>query len=187
MVKIMKCKIISILMLSGCIYSSTVYSAHPQIVVNTDDKMTNYTLCLDNEDIYFNAQLDNGKYVSLCGYQHESPDSGYVKYRYGTLNNIELEFPNDKATPKGRFLSYNASIGKNVSGHWLFFYINSYRYSITTVAHNCIVTVRKGKDVLLRENCMKVSDLTVFGGLSSESLNYIVDRFPEQFQYPITD
>ncbi len=162
--------------------------AHPQIVFNED--LLNDTLCQDSEDIYFNAQLENGKLASLCGYQHYSPDTGYVKYRYGELNNIELEYPNDKKPPRGQFLTYHIRLNPNLQGHWIYFYINDDLYLISSFNNECLVSIddassMKRKKIFL-EYCDKQSSLKNFGLPSGLFIGEekIYKKFPEQFQDP---
>jgi hypothetical protein len=160
------------------------YAKHPQI----SDELNGLTktLCNDDEDIYYNALLDNGKLVSLCGYQHKSPDTGYVKYRYGKVNDIELEYPQDNNPPRGRFLTYNIQLGPNAQGQEFFFYIGDYRYSIASIAHNCMLLVMKGKEIIFRETCQEKSYLTDELIDSSQYINdkELYTKFPQQFQDP---
>lgn len=164
---------------------SSTYAIHPQINVKLSD--ITVTLCSDEEDIYFNAKLQNGKFASLCGYKHKSPSTGYVKYRYGLPGNIELEYPNDLGTPKGRFLTYHVRLGPNAQGGKIFFYIGDYRYNISNVAGNCSLRVSKGKNVVFESWCDEQLWLNTFGGSRSGSVilsDELIKRFPEQFQDP---
>ncbi|QXX06063.1 hypothetical protein [Vibrio neptunius] len=166
----------------------TVY-AHP-LIIKEDDTL-NRTLCQDDEDIYFNAQLENGKLASLCAYQHYSPDTGYVKYRYGDVGSIELEFPSDKKPPRGRFLTYHARLGPNLQGHDVYFYINDYRYLLSSFNNECHVSVHdvsSTKSVrLFLERCEKQSKLKgeIFRSGSLLSTPEIYEKFPEQSQDPM--
>jgi len=168
-------------------FLSTAY-AHP-LIVNEDGRL-NRTLCQDNEDIYFNAQLENGKIASLCAYQHYSPDTGYVKYRYGDVGSVELEFPSDKKPPRGRFLTYHVRLGTNVQGHWVFFYINDYRYLLSSVNNGCLVSAHdvssiKGEKLFLGY-CEKQSELkgkVLTSGLLLDEAE-VYEKFPEQSQDP---
>ena len=134
----MKLKKLLLALMVNTVFVSTVY-AHP-LIIKEDDTL-NRTLCQDDEDIYFNAQLENGKLASLCAYQHYSPDTGYVKYRYGDVGSVELEFPSDKKPPRGRFLTYHVRLGPNVRGRWVYFYIDDSRYLLSSVNHACDVSV----------------------------------------------
>jgi hypothetical protein len=50
-------------------------------------------LCTNQEDTYFTCTLKNGKLVSVCGTDYVSDKSGYLVYRYGTNQKIELSLP----------------------------------------------------------------------------------------------
>ncbi|MGR5286344.1 hypothetical protein ACP3V5_13555 [Vibrio maritimus] len=160
-------------------------AVHPQIDIERSDITT--TLCSEKEDIYFSAKLENGKYASLCGYNHKSPSTGHVKYRYGMLGNVELEYPNDLGTPKGRFLTYHVRLGPNAQGRKIFFYIGDYRYNISNVAGSCSLRVSKGKNVVFESWCDEQLWLNTFGGDQSGWLilnDDLIKRFPQQFQDP---
>ncbi|KJY80729.1 hypothetical protein TW84_23520 [Vibrio neptunius] len=166
---------------------STAY-AHP-LIVDREGSL-NRTLCQDDEDIYFNTQLENGKIASLCAYQHYSPDTGYVKYRYGDVGSVELEFPSDKKPPRGRFLTYHTRLSPSLQGHWVYFYINDYRYLLSSFNNNCRVSVddvSSTKSVeLFGERCEKKSRLKG-KDLNSGALLYtaeVYEKFPEQSQDP---
>jgi len=180
-------KITSILMMM--VIGTSLAHSHPQIKIK--ENRLNDTLCQDDEDIYLNAGLENGKIVSLCGYQHYSPDTGYVKYRYGTLNKVELEYPSDKKPPRGRFLTHKVNLGPNVQGQWIFFYIGDYQYALTYVASVCAVTVSdvssKRKKKVFGQYCAKKSFLKNGLGYVSDRLIYgkkVYSKFPEQHQDP---
>ncbi|MDA0118040.1 hypothetical protein [Vibrio sp. T11.5] len=183
----MKLRRLLLALIVNVVFVSTVY-AHPSIV--KEDDTLNRTLCQDDEDIYFNAQLENGKLASLCAYQHYSPDTGYVKYRYGDVGSIELEFPSDKKPPRGRFLTYHTRLSPSLQGHWVYFYINDYRYLLSSFNRGCSVSVddvSSNKSVeLFLERCEKQSELKVdrrrTGLLLDEAEVY--EKFPEQSQDP---
>jgi hypothetical protein len=63
----------------------------------------NPTLCALGEDVYFSCPLFGGKVVSVCASGNNDPKSGYVQYRYGLVDNIELTYPIKKSPPLGRF------------------------------------------------------------------------------------
>ncbi|MDA0117500.1 hypothetical protein [Vibrio sp. T11.5] len=183
----MKLRRLLLALIVNVVFVSTVY-AHP-LIIKEDDRL-NRTLCQDDEDIYFNAQLENGKVASLCAYQHYSPDIGYVKYRYGDVGSVELEFPSDKKPPRGRFLTYHVRLGPNVQGHWVYFYINDYQYLLSSVNNGCLVSVYdmssiKGEKLFLGY-CEKQSELkgkVLTSGLLLDKAE-VYEKFPEQSQDP---
>ncbi|EDT43673.1 hypothetical protein BamMEX5DRAFT_0560 [Burkholderia ambifaria MEX-5] len=68
------------------------------------------TLCQPHEEIYFSCSLGE-KMVSLCASGNVSPDNGYVQYRYGKPDHIDLQFPNKPHPPRGYFGISDISIG----------------------------------------------------------------------------
>ncbi|MBN3495761.1 hypothetical protein [Vibrio neptunius] len=184
----MRFRALLLVLIVKIILLSTAY-AHPLIVDR--EGYLNRTLCQDDEDIYFNAQLENGKIASLCAYQHYSPDTGYVKYRYGDVGSVELEFPSDKKPPRGRFLTYHTRLSPSLQGYWVYFYINDYRYLLSSFNNNCRVSVddvSSTKSVeLFGERCGKESWLKgkkfTSGVLLDNSEVY--EKFPKQSQDPI--
>ena len=183
----MRLKRLLLALIVNVVFVSTVY-AHPSIV-NRDGRL-NRTLCQDDEDIYFNAQLENGKLASLCAYQHYSPDTGYVKYRYGDIGSVELEFPSDKKPPRGRFLTYHTRLSPSLQGHAVYFYINDYRYLLSSFNNGCHVSVdnvssMKSVELFLgyceKQSVLKGKDFTS-GLLLDEAEVY--EKFPEQSQDP---
>lgn len=71
----------------------------------------NPTLCASGEDVYFSCSLLGGKVVSVCASGNNDPRSGYVQYRYGLIDNIELIYPIKKSPPLGRFF-FSGCIGR---------------------------------------------------------------------------
>jgi hypothetical protein len=64
-----------------------------QYTVNATSQFDD-TLCLNTEKLVVSFQLrDGGKTVSVC----MDTDEGYLVYRFGTKENIELEYPANKA------------------------------------------------------------------------------------------
>jgi hypothetical protein len=62
----------------------------------------NKYLCKRDEAIIFGCSLKT-KMVSLCSSKSVSPTLGYVQYRYGTLDKLEMVYPNRLLPPKGYF------------------------------------------------------------------------------------
>lgn len=87
------------------------------------------THCDSDEDIYFSCPLQNGKIVSVCAKNNTDPTKGYVQYRYGKPEAIELEYPRGKVAPKGFFSVVNADEGSALLSI-LKFKIGSYHYKV---------------------------------------------------------
>lgn len=97
------------------------------------------TLCSRNEHQYFSCDIyGSNKIVSICGNvdldktnseSFEADEGAYIQYRFGTKNNIELTFPNEKKLSIGKFY------GQNIHTHFVSveninFRIGQYHYSV---------------------------------------------------------
>ncbi len=61
------------------------------------------TLCTSTENSYFDCETKNGKQVSVCGSKDLSKTVGYLQYRFGNSEKIELEFPLEKKESSKKF------------------------------------------------------------------------------------
>lgn len=68
------------------------------------------TLCQSHEEIYFSC-LVGENIISLCASGNISPKNGYVQYRFGASDRVELEFPSKPYPPQSRFLISDVSEG----------------------------------------------------------------------------
>ncbi|WP_092297833.1 hypothetical protein [Pseudomonas sp. NFIX28] len=109
------------------------------------------TLCESYEDIYFSCPLPGGKIVSVCASGNDKPSSGYVQYRYGAPEKIELFYPRSKLPPEGRFYVVNASEG-SVNLDIIKFYNGKYTYLVAQ-AFVSFLTVLKDDKAILRKSC----------------------------------
>jgi len=83
-------------------------------------------LCLDNEDILISFKMENSsKVVSVCIEKNDA----YIVYRFGTRENIELEFPQNKADSWSHF-TYEWSWGQLYNSYWIKFNNGGYSYSV---------------------------------------------------------
>jgi hypothetical protein len=61
-------------------------------------------LCGLAEKVVFNCQLKKSKkLISVCGSQTLTRDSGYIQYRFGTKNKLELSYPKTKVNTQSQF------------------------------------------------------------------------------------
>lgn len=61
--------------------------------------------CSNTEQIIFNCRIKNSnKILSLCASKNFSKTSGYLQYRFGGLDKIELEFPKERKQSQKEFL-----------------------------------------------------------------------------------
>lgn len=109
------------------------------------------TLCEPDEDIYFSCPLPGGKVVSVCASGNDDPSSGYVQYRYGAPEKIELVYPKSKLPPEGRFYLVDASEG-SVNLDIIKFYNGKYTYRVAQ-AFVSFLSVLKDDKVILRKSC----------------------------------
>ena len=61
------------------------------------------SLCGDDEQVFFSCTLKNGKTVSLCASRFLDNKTGYLQYRFGKNNRIELKFPEEKNNSQEKF------------------------------------------------------------------------------------
>lgn len=58
------------------------------------DALPSKNLCSDQEQVLFSCTLEKRERIlSLCGSRRLSADTGYLQYRFGKRNRIELAFP----------------------------------------------------------------------------------------------
>ena len=95
------------------------------------------SLCTAQEDILFNCPIrgKDGKYASLCASKDLSAKSGTLKYRFGSLKKVELEYPSSSQNTLSWFKinSYFRGGGVQNAGMSLFsivFEKEGYRYAV---------------------------------------------------------
>jgi len=92
----------------------------------------NNCLCRNNEKVILSFNIDeSGKILSLC----VSDEQDYIVYRFGTTENIELEYPSDKKDSWNKFTYsyYLRGGGKENDGldlNYLQFEIGNYLYEV---------------------------------------------------------
>jgi hypothetical protein len=109
------------------------------------------TLCESQEAIYFSCPLPNGKVVSVCASGNKKPSSGYVQYRYGTPEKLELVYPQSKIPPEGQFYVVNASEG-SANLNTIKFYIGRYTYFVAQAYTSYLAVLKDGK-LVSRKSC----------------------------------
>ncbi|WP_240997897.1 hypothetical protein [Pseudomonas viridiflava] len=119
--------------------------------VQADEEKTETTLCSIGEKIYFSCPFSDEKIVSICASGNTSPSTGYVQYRYGTPDNIEMIFPQEKIPPRKKLFIVNASEG-SVSKDIIKFKNGSYTYLVSQMSMSNLTVLKNGK-VILRKFC----------------------------------
>jgi hypothetical protein len=88
------------------------------------------SLCYKDETIVFSAAVKgNDKLVSICSSRKLDESEGYLQYRFGRPEKIELCFPESRKDTQSQF-QYSRYTRPLVTYLTLKFEINRYRYSI---------------------------------------------------------
>jgi len=88
-------------------------------------------LCNSSEVAVFSCQLkENKKIVSLCSSKYLSAKTGYLQYRYGSADKIELKYPSTLTESQAGF-GYDSYSRSDLSTFILGFNISNYRYEIS--------------------------------------------------------
>ena len=74
------------------------------------------SLCTADEAILFSCPIrGRNKTLSVCGSKEITESSGYIQYRFGTKERIDLRYPEAQQPPLGIFTKeYSASYGSGV-------------------------------------------------------------------------
>lgn len=104
------------------------------LIVFSNSAFSYETHCENKQLVIFNCKIKNSpKIISVCGQaMAESQDEQYLQYRYGTLNKVELTFPQRSSVKEGQF-SYRRFYSNN-SGtldYDLLFNIGKNKYHIS--------------------------------------------------------
>lgn len=119
------------------------------------------TLCKSSEKVFFSCAIKN-KILSLCSSPNLSRDSGYVKYRFGTPNKIELSFPEKEEHPKGRFFYNGVATPGGILNH-MSFRNGNYGYVVYDDTYTDNQDVNENKEiagVVIIHNHKVVKDLS---------------------------
>src|SRR5215471_3292929 len=61
-------------------------------------------LCSGDEKAYFSCRIKSStKTASLCGSKNLTPTQGYLQYRFGVPEKVEMEFPKEKQNSQKSF------------------------------------------------------------------------------------
>lgn len=107
-------------------FTNQISQDNPSETTNSTIKCDNQ-LCTADENVLFSFKVENSqKVLSIC----EAKDKSYIVYRYGTKDNIELEYPEDKTSCSG-FSYYYEDTPSNVPTEFLSFTNRGYSYVIS--------------------------------------------------------
>ena len=117
---------------------------------------------LPNEEVVYLFETKNGKRMSLV----KDKKNGYIQYRFGSKNKVEMEFPAERTKESWKKFHYNSYMrggGKDNAGMEidnLLFKNNGYQYLIFRTYHaegedfsaGVIITNSKGKETRISGN-----------------------------------
>lgn len=111
---------------------------------------------LPNEEIIYSFETKNGKKMTLV----KDKKDGYIQYRFGNKNKVEMEFPAERTKDSWKKFTYNSYMrggGKQNAGmevYYLSFKNNGYQYQLyksyyaedASYSTGVTVTDTKGKE-----------------------------------------
>jgi hypothetical protein len=99
------------------------------IIITLNVEASSPTLCQVNEQVIFACTTKDNKIISLCASRYLDANKGYLQYRFGTSNAIELQYPSVKLLPAQAFKGRNQQLGGR-KGTYLRFQNNDYDYIV---------------------------------------------------------
>jgi len=89
------------------------------------------SLCTRSERIIFSCPIKRpAKFVSVCASKDLTSDRGYIQYRFGLPEKVELEFPKDRSGSQQKF-QYSHYFRAKVDQTEISFTVNGYEYQVT--------------------------------------------------------
>jgi hypothetical protein len=89
------------------------------------------TLCAKDERVIFSCPIKRpARIVSLCASKDLASDRGYLQYRFGLPEKVELEFPKERTGTQQKF-QYSHYFRAQVDMTEIGFSLNGYQYQIT--------------------------------------------------------
>lgn len=109
-------------------------------------------LCNSNETVIFSCELTNAKTVSICSNDlNNKTKTGYIEYRYGTAQEVELTLPKNRSYPTKSNVHRTTLGNSDTLSHSVAFKSGSYSYNIYQYAPkrtSGIKVRQKGKDIV---------------------------------------
>ncbi|WP_198403264.1 hypothetical protein [Acidovorax delafieldii] len=116
---------------------------------------TSISLCSADEIVFLSCSLGH-KLLSVCASKDLSSDRGYIEYRFGKQNLIELRYPDKSLPPKQAFTFLALGTGQAVENS-LRFRNGEYTYTVYSVGGRTFedhgVYVRKDNALISRQAC----------------------------------
>jgi len=108
--------------------SKTIHSAPP--LTGSLPEPQAGTLCNHDEQVIFSCPVKQpAKIVSLCASRNLTKEAGYVQYRFGQPDKIELEFPSQR-TGTQRMFHYSHYMRAQFDETQIRFQLNGYEYAV---------------------------------------------------------
>ena len=108
------------------------FSSSRQLAASSQpNKLQAGTLCARDERIIFSCPIRRpAKIVSLCASKNLTSERGYLQYRFGVPEKIELQFPQDRTATQQKF-QYTHYFRAQFDLTEISFTINGYEYQVT--------------------------------------------------------
>jgi len=131
------------------------------------------SLCNADEKIIFNCQIKK-KTLSVCASQDLTQQSGYLQYRFGSVDNVEMQLPKNTSNSQSvfKFSHYTRPLITYLS---LSVKSGQYNYKIYSdynsekgkgrAAHGIVVTLPSGKESNLACTASVIDNLTELEGI----------------------
>jgi hypothetical protein len=105
----------------------------PAAVNNAEDKLQTNSLCAPDERIIFSCPVEGfGRIASVCASKDLTNDRGYLQYRFGVPEKIELEYPSDRTGTQQKFEYSHYASSRSDPGDrtYIHFNINGDEYEV---------------------------------------------------------
>lgn len=87
------------------------------------------SLCTENERSLYSCTMGK-KLLSICASNDLSKSTGYLQYRFGRIDHLELQYPAEKVHPRGLFSLSFAGGGAKASFARLQFFNSGHKYTV---------------------------------------------------------
>lgn len=119
------------------------------------------TLCQSDEKVIFSCSTKK-KLISVCASKNLSANSGYLQYRIGLLNKLEMEYPETHKEANGLF-EYFTTFHNAESSQFLSFKKDIYEYTVFS-RHDHTVSDEEGEGVDVSRNGSLISTVKCIHG-----------------------
>ena len=150
----------------------TIASVGSLAFAEVDSYLGAASLCRQGEIEYFSCELQGSrKKASLCSADNDSPDRGYVQYRFGTHSKIEYVFPDGLIPPRGKISIVDVSRMPDGLGSHVKFTSGSYSYVVSNALVPGEIYVAKDGKIVFDKIC-KGNSYIPFDSAARRGLEY---------------